>query len=65
MFFAVDWVRRALARREPFPEAWRMVLRKHVPFYNRLRGGELARFEEKLKVFVRTKHFEEIGRAHV
>jgi hypothetical protein len=53
-----DWVKRRRAAREPFPDAWRTILRRRVPFYARLDEGERSRFEDKLKVFCRTKHFE-------
>lgn len=65
MFFVLDYVRRALAAREPFPEAWRMVLRKRVPFYTRFSEAERAPFEAKLKVFVRTKHFAGANGMHI
>ncbi len=55
------FLRRRLARRAPFPEAWREVLQRRVPFWSTLDAGTRARFEEKLKVFVRTKTFEGAG----
>jgi len=58
VFFVVDWVRRRLAAREPFPNAWRVHLERRVPFYRWLDADEKRRFEDKLKIFVRTKHFE-------
>jgi len=61
MFGILDWFRRRSALRDPFPEAWRTILREKIPFYERLRGEALQRFEDKLKVFVRTKHFIEAG----
>ena len=61
MFFVVDFVRRKLAEREPFPEAWRQVLTARVPFYSRLDDDERRRFESKLQVFVRTKAFAGAG----
>jgi Mlc titration factor MtfA (ptsG expression regulator) len=53
-----DALRRRLAAREPFPEAWRVILRRRVPFYDRLDESTRDRFEHKLKVFVRTKEFQ-------
>lgn len=50
-------LQRKLAREEPFPKAWRKILREHVPFYSRYGASDRKRFEEKLKVFVWTKHF--------
>jgi Mlc titration factor MtfA (ptsG expression regulator) len=61
MFFVFDFVRRKLAEREPFPEAWRHVLQARVPFYQRFDDRQRQRFETKLKVFVRTKAFAGAG----
>lgn len=58
MYFLLDWWRRRRAEREPFPEAWREILRRRVPFVRHLDVESRARFERKLLVFVRTKHFE-------
>ncbi len=57
MFGVIDWIRRRRAAREPFSDAWRDILRRRVPFYARFDAAERARFEDKLKVFVLTKHF--------
>lgn len=57
----IAWWRRRRALREPFPERWREVLRADVPFYDALSPGDIARFEDKLKVFVRTKTFTGAG----
>ena len=44
--------RRRLAA-EPFPESWRKVLDRCVPFYRRLEGGGKKRFEDlRLRLFV-------------
>ena len=61
MFGVFDWFRRRRALKGPFPEAWRTILREKIPFYERLRGGARQRFEDKLKVFARTKHFIAAG----
>ncbi|MFO0552411.1 MAG: M90 family metallopeptidase [Polyangiaceae bacterium] len=61
MYFVLDFVRRKLAEREPFPEGWRAILERRVPFYPRLDQAERERFESKLKVFARTKSFEGAG----
>ncbi|NUO53656.1 MAG: zinc-dependent peptidase [Polyangiaceae bacterium] len=58
MFFLIDWVRRRLAAREPFPDAWREILRRRVPFYRGFDASQRGRFEDKLKVFLLTKSFE-------
>ena len=57
MFGLISWIRRRRASRRPFPETWRELLRAHVPFYVRLQPQARARFENKLKTFVLTKHF--------
>jgi MtfA peptidase len=57
MFGILDYFRRRRAQREPFPEAWRAMLRERIPFYGRLTGELRPRFEEKLKIFARTKYF--------
>lgn len=61
MFGVLDWFRRRRALRQPFQESWREILREKVPFYARLRGTGLARFEDKLKVFLHTKVFIAAG----
>jgi MtfA peptidase len=61
VFFLVDWWRRRRAEQEVFPESWREILRERVPFVAGLDEEARARFERKLLVFVRTKHFEGAG----
>jgi MtfA peptidase len=56
-----DALRRRLAAREPFPSAWRAILERRVPFYRRMDAATRAAFEDKLKIFVRTKSFEGAG----
>jgi Mlc titration factor MtfA (ptsG expression regulator) len=48
--------RLAAALKAPFPEEWRVILHA-IPFYRGLKEDERERFEEKLKIFVRTKEF--------
>jgi MtfA peptidase len=57
VFFVLDFVRRKLAERGAFPQAWRSILRARVPFYRHLTADETRRFERKLQVFARTKPF--------
>jgi Mlc titration factor MtfA (ptsG expression regulator) len=45
------------AAKAPFPEAWRAIVKERVPFYTRLDPSAKERFEHKLKIFARTKHF--------
>lgn len=61
MLGLVDWFRRRRAGRKPFPERWRDHLRADVPFYAQLDPAARARFEDRLKVLVLTKHFEGAG----
>jgi Mlc titration factor MtfA (ptsG expression regulator) len=61
MFGLVSWLRRLRAARLPFPEAWRAILREQVPFYAQLAPATVSRFERKLQILVRTKHFEGAG----
>ena len=53
----LGWWRRRRAARQPFPPEWRSILEAEVPFYRSFTAAEAARFEEKLIVFARTKHF--------
>jgi MtfA peptidase len=54
-------IRRWRAARRPFPERWRDILARDVPFYARLSAADRERLEHKLKVFARTKHFAGAG----
>lgn len=53
----IGWFFRWRAGRKPFPEHWRAILGEHVPFYKRLDAESRARFEQKLKIFAKTKYF--------
>jgi Mlc titration factor MtfA (ptsG expression regulator) len=46
------YVRRARALAEPFPEAWRDVLRQRVAFYRSLHDAGRARFEDDVRIFL-------------
>jgi len=61
VFGLFDWFRRRRAARAPFPDRWRAHLRADVPFYATMDEPGRARFEDKLKIFVLTKHFEGAG----
>jgi len=61
MLGLVDHLWRWRAQRQPFQPAWRTILDAEVPFYGRLAPQPRARFEDKLKVFLLTKHFIEAG----
>jgi MtfA peptidase len=57
----VAWFRRRRAARSAFPEDWRAHLHTDVPFYRDFDAATRARFEDKLKVLVLTKHFAGAG----
>src|SRR5688572_363258 len=57
MFGIIDYFRRRRAAKEPFPEAWRAILREQISFYKGLPEELRGRFEEKLKIFALTKYF--------
>jgi Mlc titration factor MtfA (ptsG expression regulator) len=63
MFGLLDWFRRRKAARATFPDGWRAYLRADVPFYASMDKDPAGRtrFEDKLKIFVLTKHFEGAG----
>lgn len=61
MFGIFDWFKRRRARKQPFVEAWREILKKDVPFYPKLGPTARARFEDKFKVFLLTKQFLPAG----
>jgi Mlc titration factor MtfA (ptsG expression regulator) len=61
MFGLIDWFRRRRAAREAFRNEWRTHLQADVPFYAELAPEDRARFEDKLKVLILTKHFEGAG----
>ncbi len=48
------WVslRRARVMREPFPEPWRAVLRRHMPLYAELRADTRERLEPRIQVLL-------------
>lgn len=55
------WWKRRQAAKEPLPEAWRAILHDRVPFFRAFTDDQRRRFEAKVNVFVRTKHFEGAG----
>jgi MtfA peptidase len=57
----LSWFRRRRAARQPFLPAWREILTREVPFYPGLDEANRAVFEEKLKLFLLTKHFIPAG----
>ncbi|MGC4118556.1 MAG: zinc-dependent peptidase [Myxococcales bacterium] len=55
------WWRRRRALEQPFSETWRGFLRAQAPFYRTLPASDRARFEDCLKVFLRTKEWTAAG----
>ena len=51
-----EW-RRARWRRQPFPPAWRTILRRRVPLYRRLPPGLQAQLRGHIQVFLAEKRF--------
>jgi Mlc titration factor MtfA (ptsG expression regulator) len=51
------WRRRTLLSR-PHPEAWAPILDEHAPYRAGMDDDERARFDDHLKLFAWTKHFE-------
>ncbi len=43
---------------EPFPHTWRDILQKKVVFYQGLEESEQVNFEERVRLFLATKHIE-------
>jgi Mlc titration factor MtfA (ptsG expression regulator) len=50
--------RRARLRAAPFPEAWRGILSKNVPLYERLPPDVRRELESHVQVLLAEKHFE-------
>ncbi len=46
------YIRRRRLTRAPFPSAWRAVLEKRVPFYQRLDADDRKRFEDDVRIFL-------------
>lgn len=53
--------RREALRAEPFPEAWRALLRKNVPHTARLTASERDELEQLTRIFLAEKTFEGCG----
>lgn len=50
--FTAESRRRRAVLQEPFPEAWRSILREEVDFYNELTEEERPRFEQRVQLFL-------------
>lgn len=61
MFGLYRRIRRRWITRKPFPQEWRDILNKRVPFFRRLSGPMLERFLDYVQVFVHEKRFTPAG----
>lgn len=50
--------RRRQLREKPFPEEWRAIIRRNVPYYSLLPEADKRELEELLKIFIAEKSFE-------
>lgn len=60
----MGWLKERRRRKwleEPFPEAWRTILKRNVVHYGQLDDEERARLEEFICVFVKEKNWEGCG----
>ncbi len=55
------WFRRGRLRKEPFPEAWRELLRERVGYYRSLPSERRAEFEEQVRYFLQEHRFVGLG----
>jgi len=53
--------RRKEAEQRPFPQAWKDIIERDVPFCKHLHPDERLRLESLIKVFIREKNFEGCG----
>jgi Mlc titration factor MtfA (ptsG expression regulator) len=53
--------RRRRIRRRPFPAAWLEILRRNVPYYDRLTSEQQEELRGDIQVFVAEKNFEGCG----
>ncbi len=49
--------RRRLLRQQPFPEAWRQILRRHLPYYRRLPPDLQMQLKKHMQIFLAEKVF--------
>ncbi len=61
MFGFFDRRRRDRARAAPFPEPWRAIIARHVPYARRLDADARGDLESHIQVFLAEKHFEGCG----
>ncbi|HUK82307.1 MAG TPA: M90 family metallopeptidase [Verrucomicrobiae bacterium] len=59
--FGLKTRRRARLRAQPFPDLWRSILQRNVPYYGHLSPGEQQELQQHIQVFVAEKNFEGCG----
>jgi MtfA peptidase len=52
LFFSEKYIKRVIRARKPFPEEWRAMLKKQVPFYSRLSDMGKRKFETDIHMFL-------------
>jgi len=53
--------RRQRLRSQPFPESWLQIVRRNVPYYDRLSASEQEELRSNIQVFMAEKNFEGCG----
>jgi Mlc titration factor MtfA (ptsG expression regulator) len=61
MLFGFKTSRRNRLRSQPFPEPWLTILRRNVPYYDRLTPAEQQELRGHIQVFIAEKNFEGCG----
>jgi Mlc titration factor MtfA (ptsG expression regulator) len=61
MIFGVKERRRRRLRTQPFPEDWRKVIERDVPFFHRLSANDQTELIGHIQVFLAEKRFEGCG----
>lgn len=61
IFDFFDKRRREKLRARPFPDGWREILARNVPYTKLLDDGERAELEGHIQVFLAEKSFEGCG----
>ena len=59
--FGITARRRQRLRARPFPEAWRAILQKNVPYYAELPEADQQELQGHIQVLVAEKNFEGCG----
>jgi Mlc titration factor MtfA (ptsG expression regulator) len=63
--FGLTRRRRERLRAQPFPDAWRTILDRNVPYYRCLTPEDQAELQGHIQVFIAEKNFEGLGKPPV